>query len=493
VPSQDDAIIAQRGSLPAQPQAAQKRRSRLGTIAKTVSTQVGGRRNGHNSFRNRAQNPRRKKKPTPEELSQARVRKFGLQSVAARIVPEQLVAKCLRHKIPVARSVEVGCVPATHSAHYGKLQLCASVWACPICAGSITERRRDELAKIVKKHIEAGGSVYMTTYTVSHKRYDDLGDLVGHFLAARRKMRQGRNGQALRKKFNIVGTVSVLEVTWSERNGWHPHVHELVFCGGELDAEGYEAFARSAWRRAAEHEGLEMNEHGFKLDRTYGAVADYVAKFGRDPATDRVWGVESEMTKGHLKQGRGPADDPGMTPFAMLAAIYDQERCDLEPKFREYATVFKGRKQLNYSPGLKAMYQEAEKTDEEIINEHEHQSVVLAELQDEQWEQVLGNDARGELLESARTCRPGVVLNFLQGLGAPVYPEQFMRFEGWRVLTPAGAATVASILDCPILKRWRCSVVLDEPVDGSAWKAFDFVDIEIGELSIPEKEPGDPE
>jgi Replication protein len=121
------------------------------------------------------------------------------------------------------------------------------VWHCPVCAAKTSERRRIELQQIIEKHIEMGGSVYMTTYTISHKRYDDLQDLLQRFLEARRKAKAGRRGQSLKTDFQICGTVSVLEVTWSEANGWHPHVHELVFCMlPRMDEENYEATMRQA-------------------------------------------------------------------------------------------------------------------------------------------------------------------------------------------------------------------------------------------------------
>jgi hypothetical protein len=122
------------------------------------------------------------------------------------------VARCLRRPVPVSKSVDVQYVPETSSAHYCGLQLCSSVWHCPNCAVLISEKRRAELAGLIQKHT-AGYSVYMTTYTIQHDRFDDLADLLARFLAARRRMRQGRRGMALREDFQVIGTVSVLEVT----------------------------------------------------------------------------------------------------------------------------------------------------------------------------------------------------------------------------------------------------------------------------------------
>jgi hypothetical protein len=462
------------------------RRSRLGTVARIVSNRSQSATAGSNNSCNRL-GPgkpqrrawRRKRiEKTPEQLGAARVRRWSLQATAGAILPNERVAKCLRERVPVAPHVGVAFVPATHSANYRNLQCCSSVWSCPMCASLISERRREELARLVKAHTETGGGVYMTTYTIRHKRYDELLPLQRRFLAARRRAKQGRRGVALRDDHGIIGTVSVLEVTWSERNGWHPHVHELVFTSGEINEDQFEQEARAAWEDAAAKEGLDMNEHGFKLQRTYGAVADYIAKYGREPALDNPWGIEAEMTKGHLKQGRGPEDQPGMTPFQILAAIHDEGRDELRPVFYEYAQAFKGRKQLNYSKGLKALYEEEEKSDEEVMQEHEHEALDLVELRDEQWAGVLGNDIRGELLEEARTGSPGRVLDYLADFGIPVYEEQYTRLEGWEVKTAEGAATVTRVTRCPLLKRWRCAVELAQPgEDGATWRAFDLAEV----------------
>ena len=466
----------------------------LGTIAKTVSTGSRSAAGRSNSFCNRASKSRRvehkqRKVQTPEQMAASRVRRFSLQSTAAHLLPSERVARCLRRPSPVAASVDVQYVPDTHSSHYKGLQLCSSVWHCPICSATISEKRRDELAAFNNKHLAAGGSIYMTTYTIQHDRFDDLAGMLARFLEARRKMRSGRRGVALRKDFGVIGTVSVLEVTWSEENGWHPHVHELVYCeNSEMDVDSYEATARAAWKDAAAAFGLGMNAHGFEVQRTYGAVADYIAKYGRESAVDSPWGVEAEMTKGHIKQGRGSEH---YTPFALLAAVHDG-REDLAPKFYEYAQVFKGRKQLNFSPGLKARYQEEEKTDEELMQEHEHEACTLVQLTEDQWSGVLGNDVRGELLEEGRTGSPGRVLAYLEDLGIATYSEQYERFVGWRVQSPAGPGMVQRVTRCPILDRWRCSVILDAPgADGVTWKAFDLVELQVLMAPAPVSEVGE--
>lgn len=393
-----------------------ERHSRLGTYVRTVSTgSTGGSRSDIRTRTQMVHRPKLTPAEKQEKAIETRARRFRLQSEAARLLPGEKVAKCQREIVPVAAGVAVQHSPATKSAHFSGLQCCSSIWHCPVCAAKISERRRVELEKIDKQHIALGGSIYMTTYTISHKKYDVLAELLQRFLAARRRMKQGRRAQGAKDEFQICGTVSVLEVTWSADNGWHVHVHELVFCMlPRMDEEGYEAYAREAWRKAAEREGLGMNEHGFKLDRTYGAVADYIAKFGHEPEKDRpVWGTETEMTKSHIKMGRGSEH---YTPFALLAAIADGHD-ELRPIFVEYAQWFKGHKQLTYSPGLKSFYNLEEKSDEELALEQEQEAVTLVLLDREQWAAVLGNDIRAELLEVARSGSAALVVAFLAGFG----------------------------------------------------------------------------
>jgi hypothetical protein len=158
---------------------------------------------------------------------------------------------------------------------------------------------------------------------------------------------------------------------------------------------------REQWRKSVEREVLSINEHGFKLDRTYGAVGDYIAKFGREPVR-ASWSTASELTKGHLKHGR---DEEHLTPFAMLHLIA-QGRSELKPVFKQYAQCFKGKHQLVWSSGLRALLlnQVEEKSDVEIAQEPEQEEkVLLGQLDREQWKLVLANEARGKLLGNTTT------------------------------------------------------------------------------------------
>jgi replication protein len=353
-----------------------------------------------------------------EEVQEQRLLKWALQAEARYILPDERVAHCLRQVNPMAACVEVLHSPEHRVAHYKSLIICGSVWMCPLCAAKISERRREELERAISRHIDQNGAVFMATYTIAHSRFDDLSRLLQAFLRAKKRIKQGEYAQRRKRVFGIVGTISVLEVTWSTLNHWHPHSHELIFTMqpiNTMNERAYEADVRVAWERAAAREDLHMNEHGYKLDKTFGAVADYVAKFGHEPL-GKPWGVESEMTKGHLKRGRGPVEH--LTPFGLLYHI-NQGNEELIPVFRDYARWFKGKHQLNWSSGLRALLlgSEEEQTDEQLAAAVMEEAVLLGLLTRAQWRVVLANDARGELLEVARSGEWELVKDFLVSIG----------------------------------------------------------------------------
>ena len=80
--------------------------------------------------------------------------------------------------------------------------------------------------------------------------------------------------------------------------------------------------------------------------------------------------------------------------------------------------TFKGRQQLVWSKGLrKKLGLAQEKTDQELAEEEREQAYILAQLSISQWQQVLGNDIRAELLEVAATGDSVVLREFLEEFG----------------------------------------------------------------------------
>lgn len=318
----------------------------------------------------------------------ARARRYALKSVVNKILPSSRTAKCMRwrlpsHQVTVMRSTEY------KKAFYKGLQVCGSVWHCPVCAAKITEVRRNELVKAVELAKDKGIGVSLMTLTIPHGMGDNLIGMLNMMQKAWRKMTTERRGKAIKKSLDIVGTVRALEVTHGE-NGWHPHFHVLVFSGKNAAIKDIEEAYSNLWHDVCVKVGLPPPSlvYGVKVeDGSY--AARYASK----------WGIESEITKGHLKTGK----NGGMTPFDLLRDCLETKSQRSRILFLEYAEAFKGRRQLYWSNGLRSLLelQEHELSDEDIVNSYEENANVLSQLTDDEWRAILKTRSESAVLDMA--------------------------------------------------------------------------------------------
>lgn len=318
--------------------------------------------------------------------------------------------KCMKNVHAV--KVTVMHSPSRQSARYVGLDACGRASVCPYCAAKIAQKRQADLEKAIAKCRGRGGVVYMATFTISHTRHDRLEDLLQAQEKAMKYLRGGRKAQKINEDFGLIGTVTCKEFTWSPEAGHHPHCHVLYFFKGEIDEEAFAKTMRGYWEEGTKRAGLTVNEHGFRLDRTYGAVHAYVTKMGQRPA-GQEWDAAAEMTKGYLKEGRR---DKGLTPFQLLDLI-NEGSTELIPTFKEYAMAVHRKRLFVWSPGLrKELLDEVEeKSDAEIAAETElmDDEIPLVRLNRKEWSAILRKNLRGQLLEVARSGDVEAVRHYL--------------------------------------------------------------------------------
>lgn len=337
---------------------------------------------------------------------------------------------CHRHVIheggmPVMRQLDGS------RARLSKVKTCGSVWACPVCASKVAEQRRLELAHAMREHVRAGGYAYLLTFTFPHYIGQGLSELMPPFMKARQSFQNGRKWKVVMERANKVGVVNSLEVTYGIGNGWHPHLHMLVFCDAGAFAEGQPDEAgrlqsaaidhlRGEWVRLLEKRELVGASNRawagrYSLDVRGGAhAAEYIAKWGHD----EQWGLSSELTSAHAKTGKrdtwGTKDH--YTPFqllAMAAAGDGHAIC----AFREFVGEFDGKRMLTWSKGLKARFGIANIEDEEAATEPE------LPLQDEQ---QVGEIQQEQLQVLTRYGRLGDFLAFVAEHGHREEPQQLI-------------------------------------------------------------------
>lgn len=334
---------------------------------------------------------------------QARWERFALKSVVNRLLPTSRTSKCMRWKVPKRDTVDVLRGKAIGKAFYRNLQVCASVWACPVCAAKISERRRIELVSGTGEAKRQGLKPYLLTLTVPHGIADPLEETLTKLRKAWRYMQSDRAGKVFWRRAGVEGHIRALEVTDGD-NGWHPHLHILLFVGTPEPMFKAQQEASALWQHCATKAGLPTPhpEYGCKLDDGEKA-AHYVSK----------WGLESEMTKGHIKKSK-----KGNSIWDLLRGIREghADKKRYAARFVEFAEAFKGQRQLVWSKGLKARLLVTEMDDEELANAPDDEaSIVLAQLTDEEWGKVTFAKMESALLDLAEVSAEAIPL-FLRTL-----------------------------------------------------------------------------
>jgi hypothetical protein len=226
---------------------------------------------------------------------------------------------------------------------YAGLETCRRIWLCPVCAPRIGGQRSSELSAQCERWIKDGGAIWFLTLTFPHDVEDALKSTVR--LAARgfTAILRGRAAKTERQRFDIAGFVRALEVTVGA-NGWHPHLHVLVFLKKHRGVRARREFQRAVFARFAEF----VEKSGFRtpdmrncplVEATSAQVGDYVAK---------ISGTAREMTMGHLKTGRRRS----RSPMQVLEDATDGD-CRSLRMWHEYELAMHGRRQLTYSRGLR--------------------------------------------------------------------------------------------------------------------------------------------
>ena len=124
---------------------------------------------------------------------------------------------------------------------------------------------------------------------------------------------------------------------------------------------------REPWLASLRAEGLDGSGAAFQVQGAT-AAGNYVGK----------WGAAEELALSGKKSGRA-----GRSPFQLLADYADQNDARAGALFAEFAGVFKGRRQLVWSPGLKKLAGIDEVSDEQaaedavrMANESKHDERV---------------------------------------------------------------------------------------------------------------------
>jgi len=346
-----------------------------------------------------------------EAVAEARRKRWRLQTVAAKLLPDFRVSNCYRRVKDGGSLVEIRYNAGEKRAFYHGLMTCGSVWTCPVCSAKITEQRREELTQAVR---EWDGSLLMVTITLQHSRADKLGSLLHALKDSWRRLKMGRWWLRTRARYGLAHYVSSTEVTYGD-NGWHPHIHALFFSTlpeHELDKDKLQAELTARYTALLAKHGMYASDfYGIDVRLGDEHAGEYASKYG----------LERELTKSIGKNGRG-----GYSPFQLLELYRDGDE-QAGARFQEYARVFFGARQLVWSRGARdALGLGDELADEEIAEADESTAdevTTLVVLTSDEYKRIVVADIRGEVLEIASSGDAAYLRRYLKravGLSPPV-------------------------------------------------------------------------
>jgi hypothetical protein len=297
--------------------------------------------------------------------------RYGGREVLWRESRLKRVRKCGR--VPVAGDGYVALKDNAGVCHYAGLATCGSIWACPVCSAKIRNARAEEISAAAARWDRAGNSVYMVTLTMPHDFGMKLAALLPVIADGFRSVISGRRWVKLRTQVRIVGTIRSVEVTHGI-NGWHPHLHVLVFTTGDPGADGLAQLAahiRARWTAYIEGQGYRPPDamHGVVIERCTSAAQAgvYIAK------TQDGAGVGNELARADLKQGR----NGHRTPFEILESFRWTGDVEDLALWHEYERASKGHQCITWSKGLRSLLAAHERTDEELAAEEVGGDVLM--------------------------------------------------------------------------------------------------------------------
>lgn len=315
-------------------------------------------------------------------------------------------------------------------AGYGGLQSCGSTWACPVCSFKIAAGRAEEVKTALELWDKRRkGRVVFVTLTMRHNKRQKLEDLWDNLSFAWNRVTSGRGWKrdALHHGMTLPRTIKTgaragqtvhedrihyiraVETTHGAKNGWHVHIHTILFVSGgstegSAKALGDSMFAR--WAVALSDRGMTAPspEHGIDVKLVergdQDALAKYFSKSIYASGKNGIAGAGWEITGGASKKARGE----NRTPFQILEDVVTLgDEADLR-LWREWERVSHGRRQLTWSVGLRLeLNLSKEMSDQDHADKDMLHGKVVMLFDKEQWSVLRWSSA--EVLEMVEAGR----------------------------------------------------------------------------------------
>ena len=262
---------------------------------------------------------------------------------------------------------------------------------------------------IASQAISAGDLVAFATYTVRHHAGDSLADVWDRTTEAWKAVTQSKGYRRGSQR----GFLKVVEVTYGD-NGWHVHLHVLWFFPPQIAGVSLDAFGlarRDEWIAAVHSRGgfaLSSGQDFRLLDGPHDVhLATYLTK-----ATDTI-GLEMTSTETKVWSKTRPV-------WEVLTAAINGEAWAV-PRWLEWESGSKGKRQLSTSAGLRDLYGVPEVSDDALAKLEEGFTVLC--ITRDGWAKVASRAGLGpRILSVLESSGVGRLVDLLEAEGVEWRP-----------------------------------------------------------------------
>ena len=264
------------------------------------------------------------------------------------------------------------------SAHYVYLRRCGSVWFCPNCAETIFRKRRDEIEKAFDYY--KGKTISFVTLTIPHGSQDFLPDFLKKMSKSLTKLKSGKAWKSFKERYNFGGEIRTTEITYSQKNGFHPHYHLCFFFNEILSKKEVgemEIWIKKRWHKIIESQGFIKNKKIKSAHKTHGCViktstdpvrAEYLSK-------TEIWEMASTTSK-------TPRRTDSISHWELQRLATEEKVAWATTKWTEFMLGMRGRIAIWWSHGLKEKVGADDLTDEKLLEGEKAEIAMIIEKEE---------------------------------------------------------------------------------------------------------------
>lgn len=278
----------------------------------------------------------------------------------------------------------------TQKPFYHGVMKCGSVWRCPVCSKKITDYRQKEVYFLASEWLRNEGELSFITLTLRHNKTDSLKMILNRLNGEFRKMQRTSVFSKIKSAYKITGFVKSLEITYSFENGWHPHLHLLVFHRSKKTDDLHKGLIKQWTKRKV----LRATQRAQNAQSVYNknGISNYVTK----------WDLSAELTKSSFKVSKSKRS---FTGFALLKSIIEgkfegHKMQFAEWKYQEYIAATYRRHMIHISKEVRKLLTDQDLKSVEEILKDETPDETICKIDKNLWKEIIGKKIEANLLNA---------------------------------------------------------------------------------------------